>query len=76
MVTLLGRTSGGGSCVVGYNTTAWGSSYQYSSSKQLSFTKNGSYYNVDQGVEPDFIIDDFTHFYDREALVEFINGLY
>ena len=76
MVTLLGRTSGGGSCVVGYNTTAWGSSYQYSSSKQLSFTKNGSYYNVDQGVEPDFIIDDFTHFYDREALAEFINGLY
>ena len=76
MVTLLGRTSGGGSCVVGYNTTAWGSSYQYSSSKQLSFTKNGSYYNVDQGVEPDFIIDDYTHFYDREALAEFIDGLY
>ena len=76
MVTLLGRTSGGGSCVVGYNTTAWGSSYQYSSSKQLSFTKNGSYYNVDQGVEPDFIIDDFSHFYDREALAEFIDGLY
>ncbi len=75
-VTLLGKPSGGGSCVVGYNTTAWGASYQYSSNQQLSFTKNGSYYNVDQGVEPDFFINDYRHFYDREALTQFIHGLY
>ena len=76
MVTLLGRTSGGGSCVVAYNTTAWGTSYRYSGSKRLSFVKNGAYYDVDRGVEPDFIIDDYAHFYDREALTRFIDNLY
>ena len=75
-VTLLGRGTSGGSCVIGYNTTAWGTSYRYSSSKQISFLKNGAYYDVDQGVEPDFIINDYDHFYDRETLTEFIHGLY
>ena len=75
-VSLLGKTSGGGSCVVGFNTTAWGTTYQYSSAKRLSFVKNGSYYDVDQGVEPDHVIDNYAHFYDREALTEFIHGLY
>ena len=75
-VTLLGKTSGGGSCVVGFNTTAWGTSYQYSSPKRLAFVKNGAYYDVDQGVEPDHVIDRYDHFYDRDALTEFIHGLY
>ena len=75
-VTLLGKTSGGGSCVVGFNTTAWGTSYQYSSPKRLAFVKNGAYYDVDQGVEPDHVIDSYDHFYDRDALTEFIHGLY
>ena len=75
-VTLLGKTSGGGSCVVGFNTTAWGSSYRYSSPKRIAFVKNGAYYDVDTGVEPDHVIDDYNHFYDRDALTEFIHGLY
>ena len=75
-VTLLGKTSGGGSCVVGFNTTAWGASYQYSSPKRLAFVKNGSYYDVDKGVEPDHVIDSYANFYDRDALTEFIHGLY
>lgn len=75
-VTLLGRTSGGGSCVVGFDTTAWGTSFRYSSAKRLSFVKNGSFYDVDQGVEPDYFINDYANFYNREALTEFINGLF
>ena len=75
-VTLLGRVSGGGSCVVNFDTTAWGTSFRYSSSKRLAFVKNGAYYDVDQGVEPDYIINDYAHFYDREALTEFIHGLF
>ena len=75
-VTLLGKTSGGGSCIVGFNTTAWGTSYQYSSNNRMSFVKNGSYYDVDKGVDPDFTISDYNHFYDREALTEFIHGLF
>ena len=75
-VTLLGKVTGGGSCMVGFNTTAWGASYQYSSSSRLSFLKNGAYYDVDQGVQPDFVINDYEHFYDRAALTEFIHSLY
>ena len=68
--------NGGGSCVVGFATTAWGTSYRYSSPKRLSFVKNGAYYDVDQGVEPDHVIDNYANFYDRDALTEFIHGLY
>jgi hypothetical protein len=75
-VTLLGKTSGGGSCVVAFATTAWGTSYRYSGARRLAFMKNGSYYDVDKGVDPDHIIDTFDHFYDREALTEYIHGLY
>jgi hypothetical protein len=75
-VTLLGRVSGGGSCAVQFATTAWGTSYRISGMKRMSFMKNGAYYDVDQGVEPDFIIQNYEHFYDRAALTEFIHGLY
>ena len=75
-VTLLGKTTGGGSCVVGFATSPWGSSYRYSSPSRISFVKNGAYYDVDQGVVPDHVIDDYEHFYDRIALTDFIHGLY
>ena len=75
-VTLLGKVSGGGSCVVMPMTTAWGTSYQMSGCDRLAFVKNGSYYDVDRGVEPDHIIDSYDHFYDRDALTEYIHSLY
>ena len=75
-VTLIGRMTGGGSCSVNFLTTAWGTSYQLSGPIRMSFVKNGAYYDVDRGVEPDYIIRDYRHFYDREALTEFIKGLY
>ena len=74
-VRLMGRVSGGGSCMVGYMTTAWGTSFQISSPNRLSFVKNGAYYDVDQGVEPDIFISNFHNFYDRKALTDIINGL-
>ena len=75
-VTILGKVSGGGSCAVQPMTTAWGTSFRISGPQQISFVKNGAYYDVDKGVEPDYIIKDYRHFYEREALTEFINGLY
>ena len=75
-VTLLGRMSGGGSCSVNFMTTAWGTSFRLSSPNRLSFVKNGSYYDVDQGCEPDYFIRDFRNVYDRNALTELINGLF
>lgn len=73
---LLGRVSGGGSCSVSYMTTAWGTSFQISSPNRLSFVKNGSYYDVDRGAEPDIFIQDFHSIYDRNALTELINNLH
>ncbi|MBP3877266.1 MAG: hypothetical protein J6E44_04840, partial [Lachnospiraceae bacterium] len=75
-VTLIGKTSGGGSCVVRPLSTASGTLFQISGPNRLAFTKNGSFYNIDQGMEPDVYIDDIDHYYDREALTEFINNIY
>jgi hypothetical protein len=66
--TILGHTSGGGACIVGKAALPDGSTYQLSSREVLCTRKNGSYYNVDQGVQPDYVIDDPATFYDRTAL--------
>ena len=76
VVTMLGRTSGGGSCSVQPASTAWGTMFNYSSPRRLSFLKNGSFYDIDQGVEPDFVINDMSKIYDRQALTDYINHLF
>ena len=76
MVTVMGRTSGGGSCVVQKISSAWGTSFQISGSHRISFIKNGAYYDVDRGAEPDIIITSPEKFYDRAALTDYINSLY
>ena len=75
MVTLLGKTSGGGSCVVLPLTTAYGTFFRISGPSRLAFTKNGSFYDIDQGAEPDFTLAFPETFYDREALTDYINNL-
>ena len=42
----------------------------------MSFLKNGSFYDIDQGVDPDYFINDFSNFYNRKALTAYINGLF
>ena len=74
--TLLGRTSGGGSCMVQFASSAWGSSFRISSPKRLSFLKNGSFYDIDRGAEPDYQISTPEKFYDRQALTDYINTLF
>ncbi len=75
-VTLIGRTSGGGSCSVQPMSTAYGTIFQISSCMRMSFLKNGSFYDIDQGVEPDYYVDNIANLYDRQALTDFINGLF
>ncbi len=75
-VTLLGRRTGGGACVVQPLTTADGSYWQASGQLRISTTTNGSYYDADQGVEPDIVLDTVEAYYNREALTEYINGLF
>ena len=75
-VTMLGGRTCGGSSAVTSMSTAYGSLFQLSSTFRMSTVKNGSFYDIDQGVEPDYLIKDPDHFYDRDALAEYINQLY
>ena len=74
--TLLGRTSGGGSCMVQFTSSAWGSSFRISQQKRLSFLKNGSFYDIDRGADPDYQISTPEKYYDRKTLTDYINSLY
>ena len=74
-VTMLGQTTGGGACVVQSSVLADGTIFNYSGNKHICTVKNGSYYSVDQGVEPDYVIRKTAHFYDREWLTQFIEDL-
>ena len=74
-VTLIGRPSGGGACPVLNVSTAWGTSFQISSNNRLSLLKNGSFYDVDRGAEPDYVLTNPEQYYDRAALTDYINSL-
>lgn len=74
-VTLLGRRSGGGACAVQPLITADGTLWQISGKLQLSTLINGSYYDVDKGVEPDITLTKLQNFYNREKLTEYLNNL-
>ena len=75
MVTLIGDTSGGGSCIVQPMATAWGTIFQTSSPKRFSFVRNGSYYDIDRGVTPDVHLSRTRNFFDREAMTEIIHNM-
>ena len=57
-------------------TTAMGSMFTISGNNRMSFMKNGSFYDIDQGVEPDYYIGNVENFYDRKALSDYINSLF
>ncbi len=76
LVTLLGAPSGGGSCVVQYMTTAWGTQFKISGYRRLAFVKNGSFYDVDRGVEPDVTLTKMSSFYDRQRLNQILDEMY
>lgn len=41
----------------------------------ISFSKNGSFYDVDRGAVPDIYVDDMTRIYDRAYVNEILDGL-
>ena len=41
----------------------------------MSFLKNGTFYDIDAGVAPDFTLVRPEKYYDHKMLVEYINGL-
>ena len=74
-VTLMGGTSGGGSCIIQHTTTADGCVLTMSSPSNLSTVANGAYYIIDRGVEPHIHFSKMESFFDREDLTEYLNGL-
>ena len=74
-VTLIGRTSGGGSCCVQPMSTASGAILQVSGNRRFSFSKNGAMYDCDRGAEPDVFVDDMSKLYDREYVNRLLDGL-
>lgn len=73
-VTMLGRSSGGGSCIVCAFTTASGGWYKISGNKKIYRNHMNSYYNVDDGAPVDYRFDNIEDYYNREAIVRLING--
>ena len=74
-VTMLGQTTGGGTCCVQSSITADGTMFSYSGNYRMCTVKNGTYYSIDQGVTPDFVIRQPAHFYDRQWLTDYIATL-
>lgn len=74
-VALIGRNTGGGSCNLQPLSTASGTTFTISGPDRISFLKNGSFYDVDRGVDPDIYIYDMSKLYDREYMTEFINNI-
>ena len=74
-VTLLGQNSGGGACNVQPLVSATGSYLTISCERILSRCFNGSFYDIDQGVAPDFTISQLSNFYDRTSLTRMIDFL-
>ncbi len=76
-VTILGVTSSGGSSCVQPSSAADGTIFRMSSKYVMSVNKNGSYYDIDRGVDPHYYINNPTNFYNAEtidALVKKINS--
>ncbi|MBP5475019.1 MAG: hypothetical protein J6X83_02000 [Methanomicrobium sp.] len=74
MVTLIGQTSGGGSCIVQPMSTAAGTVFRISGPSRFAFIKNGAFYDIDRGAQPDVYIKDPNFLYDRKALTDYINN--
>ena len=74
IVTMLGQTSGGGTCIIMPLSLADGSLIRVSGCKSMASIKNGSVYDIDRGIAPDLYIATPSAFYDRETLTGYINS--
>jgi hypothetical protein len=74
-VTLLGQNSGGGACNIQPLATGTGTYLTISSQHIISRAFNGSFYDVDQGVAPDYPITKLSSYYDRASLTTTIDSL-
>ena len=74
-VTILGTPSSGGTSCVQFSSVADGTIIRFSSKNVMSVVKNGSYYDIDQGVEPHYYINIPENFYDKAAIQDLVNDI-
>lgn len=74
-VTLIGQTTGGGACIVRNSVAADGTLFCISDYYRLSIVKNGSFYSIDRGVEPDIPLRKPASFYDRPVLANYLDTI-
>lgn len=72
---LVGRKTSGGACAVQACITPDGTAFTFSGNYKFSAVRNGKYYTIDEGVEPDYQIDDAKKMYDRVWLTDYIKSL-
>lgn len=73
MATIIGETSGGGSCVVGGLVTASGTTLRLSATSQILRKSGLSYTPNEEGIEPDFTFPR-ANFFNIEAINEFVSN--
>ena len=71
-VLLIGQTSGGGACEVGYLSTATGALMQISGENRAVTMKNGYIRDIDGGVAPDIYLS-LDRMFDRDYIVDLVN---
>ena len=74
-ILLMGQTSGGGACEVGYISTLLGSTMQISSEAQLVTMKNGYIRDIDSGVDPKIPLST-SRLFDRDHIVDLVDEFF
>ena len=74
-VTMLGASSSGGTCCVQNYSAADGTLFRMSSKYAMGVSKNGSFYDIDKGVEPHYYINRPENFYDKEKISAIVNDI-
>lgn len=75
-VQIVGQRTSGGSCAVLPLTLADGTVMRISGPTHASALENGSYYDTDRGVAPDFRLRAYADFYDRDSLCRRLDQIF
>ena len=73
-IALIGQQSGGGSCCVLFNPSAEGYGYRYSTHRSRLNNLKGE--NIDEGIEPDYNLENLDDFFDIAKVGKLIEQFY
>ena len=73
-IALIGQQSGGGSCCVLFNPSAEGFGYRYSTHRARLINQKGE--NIDEGIKPDYQLENPDEFFDIAKIGQLIESYY